>query len=115
MGRSYTRPVHLDDYLTADATDLAALVADKQVTPAELLAVARQRAAQVNPKVNAIVRMLDDVADERAAEPLTGPFAGVPFLVKDLSQEYAGFATTSGSHALVDDVADEHAVVTQRF
>ena len=107
--------MHLDDYLTADATDLAALVADHEVTAAELLALARQRADQVNPQINAIVRTLDEVADARAAEPLTGPFAGVPFLVKDLAQEYAGFATTSGSHALVDDVAAEHALVTQRF
>jgi Asp-tRNA(Asn)/Glu-tRNA(Gln) amidotransferase A subunit family amidase len=107
--------VHLDDYLSTDATGLAALVADKQVTPAELLALARQRADQVNPKINAITRMLDDVADARAAESLSGPFAGVPFLVKDLAQEYAGFPTTNGSHALVDDVADEHALVTQRF
>ena len=76
MARSYTRFVHLDDYLTTDATDLAALVADKQVTPAELLALARQRADQVNPKINAIVRMLDDVADARAAEPLSGPLRG---------------------------------------
>ena len=79
--RSYTRPVHLDDYLTSDATALAALVADKQVTPAELLALARQRADQVNPRINAITRTLDEVADARAAEPLEGPFAGVPFLV----------------------------------
>ncbi|MGA8211008.1 MAG: hypothetical protein WB798_12725 [Nocardioidaceae bacterium] len=40
--------------------------------------------------------MLDDVADSQAAEPLTCPFAGVPFLVKDLPQEYAGFPTTNG-------------------
>ncbi|MBZ5736906.1 amidase [Nocardioides mangrovi] len=107
--------MNLDEYLAADATDLAALVADKQVTAAELLALARQRADQVNPKINAVVRTLDDEADSRAAEPLTGPFAGVPFLVKDLLQEYAGFPTTSGSHALANDVAEEHAVVTQRF
>lgn len=107
--------MHLDEYLTADATTLAALVADKQVTAAELLALARQRAEQVNPKINAIVRTLDEVADARAAEPLEGPLAGVPFLVKDLAQEYAGFPTTNGSHALANDVAEEHAVVTQRF
>jgi Asp-tRNA(Asn)/Glu-tRNA(Gln) amidotransferase A subunit family amidase len=107
--------VHLDEYLRSDATALAALVADGQVTAAELLALARQRADQVNPQINAIVRRLDDVADARAAEPLTGPFAGVPFLVKDLAQEYAGFPTTNGSRALANDVADEHALVTQRF
>jgi amidase len=107
--------VHLDEYVRSDATALAALVADKQVTAAELLVLARQRTDQVNPMINAVVRRLDGVADARAAEPLAGPFAGVPFLVKDLSQEYAGFPTTCGSHALGSDVAEEHALVTQRF
>ncbi len=107
--------MHLDEYLTSDATTLAALVADGQVTAAELLALARERAAQVNPQLNAIVRTRDEGADARAAEPLTGPFAGVPFLVKDLAQEYAGFPTTNGSHSLARDVADKHALVTQRF
>ena len=45
------------------------------------------------------------MADTRAAEPLEGPFAGVPFLVKDLAQEYAGFPTTYGSRSLEHDVA----------
>ncbi|GAA1789341.1 amidase [Nocardioides hankookensis] len=107
--------MNLDEYLASDATALAALVADKQVTAAELLALARRRADQVNPHINAIVRTLDEVADARAVETLDGPMAGVPFLVKDLAQEYAGFPTSSGSHALADDVADEHALVTQRF
>ena len=106
----------LSDYLTADATTLAALVAAKEVTAAELLAVARLRRDAVNPQLNAIVAPLDEPADARAADPgLSGPFAGVPFLVKDLAQEYAGFATSSGSRALAGDVAQEHALVTQRF
>lgn len=107
--------MHLDEYLAADATTLAGLVADQEVTAAELLALARERAAQVNPHLNAIVATLDEVADARAAEPLEGPFAGVPFLVKDLAQEYAGFVTTSGSRALARDVADEHALFTERL
>jgi Asp-tRNA(Asn)/Glu-tRNA(Gln) amidotransferase A subunit family amidase len=107
--------VNLDEYLAADATTLAGLVAGKEVTAAELLALARQRADQVNPQLNAIVRTLDEVADARAAEDLEGPFAGVPFLVKDLAQEYAGFPTSNGSRALEHDVAQEHALVTQRF
>ena len=79
------------EYLTVDATTLAGLVADKEVTPVELLALARERCAAVNPTINAVVAMLTDVADTRAADPdLAGPFAGVPFLVKDLGQEYAG-------------------------
>jgi amidase len=107
--------VNLDEYLTSDATTLARLVAEKEVTATELLVLARQRADQVNTKLNAIVRPLPEVADARVKENLEGPFAGVPFLVKDLAQEYAGFATTSGSRSLESDVATEHAVVTQRF
>src|SRR4051812_49815044 len=105
-----------EEYLTHDATALADLVAAKEVTAAELLSLARARRDAVNPTLNAVVADLDDVADARAADPdLSGPFAGVPFLVKDLAQEYAGFPTSNGSRALVDDVADRHALVTERF
>jgi amidase len=106
----------LDEYLTSDATTLAGLVADKEVTAVELLALARERCDEVNPTINAVVAPLTDVADVQAADPgLSGPFAGVPFLVKDLAQEYAGFPTSNGSRALADDVAERHALVTQRF
>lgn len=108
--------MHLEEYMSHDATALAELVASGQVAPAELLALARQRADAVNPRLNAIVCRLDDVADRQAADPsLSGPFAGVPFLIKDLGQEYRGFATSCGSRSLAHDVADRHALVTQRF
>ncbi|ETW25920.1 amidase [Mycobacterium gastri] len=108
--------MQLDEYLSLDATALAELVERKQVTPAQLLAVARQRADAVNPRLNAIVRRLDEVADRQAADPqLHGAFAGVPFLIKDLDQEYQGFPTSSGSRSLAHDVADRHALITQRF
>ncbi|MGE4363070.1 MAG: amidase, partial [Mycolicibacterium sp.] len=44
------------EYRSHDATGLARLVAEKQVTADELLALAQARAAQVNPRINAIVR-----------------------------------------------------------
>ena len=105
----------LNQYLSSDATTLAGLVVDKEVTATELLALARQRAEQVNPKLNAIVTPLTEVADARAAGTLEGPFAGVPFLIKDLDQEHAGFPTTKGSRSLESEVATAHALVTQRF
>src|SRR6187455_1204179 len=106
----------LDQYLTSDAATLAGLVAAKEVTASELLGLARERSDAVNPTINAVVMPLTRVADSRAAAPdLTGPFAGVPFLIKDLGQEYAGFPTSSGSRALAHDVAMEHSLVTRRF
>ncbi|MFT4050170.1 MAG: amidase [Solirubrobacterales bacterium] len=103
------------EYMGFDATGLAELVAQKQVTPAELLEAARARAAEVNGKLNAIVIDIEREADAQASGELTGPFAGVPFLIKDLMQEYKGYPTTYGSRALKNWVADEHALVTERF
>ena len=81
----------LGEYLTSDATTLAGLVAEKDVTAAELLDLARERCDAVNPAINAVVVPLTRVADARAADPgLSGPFAGVPFLVKDLGRSTPG-------------------------
>ncbi len=103
--------MNFEEYRTYDATGLAKLVADKQVSAAELLTLARERAAAVNPRINAIVR---DVPAAPTAE-LTGPFAGVPFLIKDLGQDYAGLPTSAGSRALMSVPAAEHATVVQRW
>lgn len=103
------------EYLSYDALGLAELVAAGEVSAAELLALARDRAAVVNPRINAIVREMRPEADARAAGTLTGPFAGVPFLVKDLAQDYAGVPTSSGSRALATRPAAEHGTVVQRW
>lgn len=107
--------MNIDEYMSHDATGLAKLVADKQVTPAELLDLARRRLHDVNPAINAVVVETTEAADTRVGEDLSGPFAGVPFLLKDLSQEYRGYPTASGSRALKDVVETENALVTDRF
>lgn len=100
-----------DTYRGYDATGLAKLVADKQVSADELLTVARERAAAVNPKINAIVR---DIPTSPADAP-DGPFTGVPFLIKDLAQDYAGLPTSAGSRALKSRPVSEHATVVKRW
>ena len=109
--------MNLSEYLALDATALADLVARGEVTPTELLALARQRADAVNPSLNAIVVRTDAGADEQVADAsrLTGPLAGVPFLIKDLGQDYRGYPTSSGSRSLRNHVATENATVVQRF
>ena len=103
--------MNFDEYRAHDATALAGLVANGDVSPAELLAAARQRAVEVNPRINAIVR---DVPTSAYAPP-SGPFTGVPFLIKDLAQAYAGLPTSSGSRALTSMPAAEHSTVVQRW
>ena len=109
--------MNAEEYLELDGLALAGLVAAGEVTSAELLDTARARAAKVNPRINAIVRPMDDQADARVAEGalLDGPFAGVPFLIKDLAQDYAGLPTSWGSRSLANAPAAEHATVTRRW
>ncbi|MUM18764.1 amidase [Mycobacterium sp. CBMA271] len=102
------------EYSQYDATGLAELVATKQVTPAELLAAARARAEAVNGKVNAIIRDIPE-ADQQVTGELTGAFAGVPFLIKDLHQDYKGHPTAGGCRALSTLPAQEHATIVQRW
>jgi amidase len=100
-----------EEYRTYDATGLAGLVTAKEVSATELLTLARERAAAVNPLINAIVR---DVPASPSDE-LSGPFAGVPFLIKDLVQDYAGLPTSAGSRALMSAPAPAHATIVQRW
>lgn len=103
--------MNFDEYRSYDATGLAKLVADKQVTASELLTLARERAAAVNPRINAIVR---DVPAQ-PVDDAGGAFAGVPFLIKDIAQDYAGLPTSQGSRAWMSTPAAEHATVVQRW
>jgi Asp-tRNA(Asn)/Glu-tRNA(Gln) amidotransferase A subunit family amidase len=103
------------DYLKHDGLGLAGLVAAGEVTAAELLAAARRRADAVDPAVNALTTRLDEHADKRVTETLAGPFAGVPFLLKDLSQDLAGQPTSSGCRALAGTVSERTSTVVQRW
>lgn len=76
------------------------LVEKREVSTEELPSVATERAAAVDGRLNVMVRPMHDVARERARSELSGPFAGVPFLLKDLHQHYPGQPTGNGSRSL---------------
>ncbi|WP_026120029.1 amidase [Nocardiopsis potens] len=107
--------MRLDEYMEHDAVGLAGLVRSGEVAPAELLEAAIARAEQVGPALNAIVLPMYAEARERAAGPLDGPLAGVPFLLKDLFQDYAGVPTSGGCRALRQVPAPRHAEVVRRW
>lgn len=94
-----------DIYLENDATGLAALVASGEVTPDALLDCALERAKAINPALNAVVMLQEDVARRaiRAGLP-DGPFKGVPFLLKDLGAEAIDFPTNNGSALMRNSV-----------
>ena len=57
--------MRFDEYRTFDALGLAESVKAGEVSAADLYDAARQRAAAVNPHINAIVRFMDSQARER--------------------------------------------------
>ncbi|MFY2786751.1 amidase [Rhodococcus sp. MALMAid1271] len=107
--------MRIDEYRKYDGLGLAELVSEGEVTPRELLDCALTRAAAIDPSLNSIVRLMPEQADARVMDTLDGPFAGVPFLIKDLSQDYAGLPTASGSRSLTQLPMPEHATVVQRW
>ena len=107
--------MNISDYLKHDAVALAECLARRDVTADELLALALAQSERAQPKTNAICRMMEGEARAQLEKPLPGPFAGVPFLIKDCGHDYAGLPTTYGSRALLNNVAAEHAHVVRCY
>ena len=93
------------DYERYDARGLAELVRRRETNAEELLDTALARRAEVNPQINAVVTPMEAEARTQIARGLgDGPFAGVPFLLKDLLSAYAGVPMSSGSTFTKDNV-----------
>lgn len=104
-----------------DATRLAELIRNKDISPVEIMQAHLDRIAAVDPKVNAIVKTADMALDAaKAAEQAVmagerlGPLHGVPFTVKD-SIDTAGVATQRGSPIFRGRVPDADATSVARL
>jgi len=91
-----------DPFVFMDATEQADLVRKGEVKPLELCEAAIRRIERLNPKLNAVIFRMDDLARDNAKRPIdpNTPFPGVPFLLKDLAAEYAGTPMAEGSRFL---------------
>ena len=104
------------EYQDYDAIGLAELVRRKETTPTELLDTAVERIERLNPVLNAVNRKMYDEARASIESGLPdGPFAGVPFLLKDLRAAYAGVPTVAGSAFFVDKVAPHDSELVRRY
>lgn len=91
----------ISDYLALDGLGLAAAIAARHVSAAEVLETAISAIELFNPSVNAVVFKAYDEARAQVQGELSGPFAGVPVLFKDLGLEVRGWPRTSGSRYAV--------------
>jgi amidase len=104
------------EYGQYDAVGLAELVRKRQVSPTELLDEALARTAAVNPKINAVIHLMEGRARDAIASGLPdGPLAGVPFLIKDLMTAYAGEPMRFGSRLFEDYVPAADEELTRRY
>ena len=82
-----------------DATETAAMIRSGKMSAHEAVRDSIQRALALQPTLNFLVNSDFDRALAKArGGPGSGPFAGVPFLVKDL-EDYVGLPTRSGSQS----------------
>ena len=106
-----------DEWAAHDATALAARVRAGELTPAELAAQAAAAIAMTNPALGAVVEVFDDLV----ADPLSGglnaegPFAGVPYLMKDLGPTLKGRLQEMGSLLMRGNRASEDSHLAGRI
>ncbi|MEO5899490.1 MAG: amidase [Ilumatobacteraceae bacterium] len=101
-----------------DATAQAELVRRHEVSPAELVVAAIAVAERLNPTINAIIHPRYERALEDAHAGVgSGPFAGVPVVIKDLGVMQAGEPYHGGTRALkrLDHRADHDSAVVRRL
>ena len=90
-----------NEYAKHDGLGLSALVRRGEVSPAELLDAAISQIEQHNPALNAVIRKrYDQARTEALSVSMDAPFAGVPFLVKDLLVTLAGEPTGNGTRLM---------------
>ena len=108
--------ISLKEYSSHDGLGLAELVAKKEIAPKELLDAALQAIAKVNPKLNAILQTLPEMAAAEIRDGLgQGPFAGVPFLIKELLLQAKNVRSDMGSKLAQGLVAPQDSELMARF
>ena len=104
-----------EEYVEYDGLGLGELVTKGEVHPLELLEAAIDRADRLNPELNAVVTPLYEYARKRARETLSGPFAGVPFLLKDAHHALQGTPMSNGSRLHKGEISEQTAEIVRRF
>ncbi|MEU0474668.1 amidase [Streptomyces olivaceus] len=104
--------MEVTEYVRQDAVGLARLVADGEVSAAEVESAAREAAAEIAGRVNAVV---ETWPSDDAPVPGSSPLAGVPFLVKDIGVAVAGRRTELGSRLAAGLVAPADSFLTRRL
>ena len=103
------------EYVEYDGLGLAELIRTRQVSVAEVLEAAIARIEHLNPILNAVVtKVYDEARGEARSLDGAAPFAGVPFLLKDLGGAQAGVPLSAGSRFFAHAPAPADAEIVNR-
>ncbi|MEN0055864.1 MAG: amidase [Mucilaginibacter sp.] len=105
-----------------EASTLADMIRNKEITSVEVVQAHLDRVAEINPKINGIVTLMGEqalkdaaVADKAvAAGEKLGPLHGVPFSIKD-AIDTAGVPTQYGSKIFEGNIPEKDATVVTRM
>lgn len=102
-------------------TALAAAIRAREASSVDVVEACLRRIAEVNPRLNAVVRLADNSTDQArqadadlARGTVRGPLHGVPFTIKD-SLDTAGVVTTAGTLGWANRVPSRDATVVARL
>ena len=98
------------EYVSYDGLGLAALIAEGEISAAEVAEAAYQAIEKKNPELNAV---LSSVEDQPFSEEQ--PFTGVPFLIKELILTAKGAYSRAGSRATPAVEMPEDTNLMKRF
>ncbi len=106
----------LRTYAHSDGLGLAALVRKGEVAPIELVETAVVAIEKTNPQLNAVISKLYDMGRAAAKDvDLNAPFAGVPYLLKELRTKWKDAPVTGSSSYLRNVRADSDTEVVKRI
>jgi len=103
-------------YGSYDGLGLAGLVAKKKIKPSELMDEAIARTEALNPKLNAVIFKDYERARATAKGKLAkGPFAGVPFLLKDIGALAQGLPSRQASRFIPKIAHPRDSFLAEKF
>ena len=106
-----------DEWTRKDALALAGMLRNGEVTPRELAEQVAAGIARVNPALSAVVEIFDDVVADPLRDGMQpgGPFAGVPYLMKDLGPTLKGRRQEMGARLMRGNQASSDSFLTQKI
>ena len=111
----------MDEIIYSSAVSIRDAIKKREISSVEVVEAHLRRIEQVNPKLNAVVRICGDrameearQADSKRSKDALGPLHGVPITVKD-SHDTEGIVSAAGTKGRAQFVPSKDSTVVSRM